>query len=85
MKFEDIYGRTYRGEPRQIPVDTDNPTQVGRALRRFGIELIPAYSPEARIIESPRIRESHDKAFFNSFQWFPYKHTQRPPLTICVN
>ena len=29
-------------------VDRDNPTQVGRALIRLGIELIPAYSPEAR-------------------------------------
>lgn len=29
-------------------VDRDNPTQVGRALNRLGIELIPAYSPEAR-------------------------------------
>ena len=29
-------------------VDKDNPTQVGRALQRLGIELIPAYSPEAR-------------------------------------
>ena len=29
-------------------VDRDNPTQVGRALARLGIELIPAYSPEAR-------------------------------------
>ena len=29
-------------------VDKDNPTQVGRALIQFGIELIPAYSPEAR-------------------------------------
>jgi transposase len=29
-------------------VDKDNPTQVGRALARLGIELIPAYSPEAR-------------------------------------
>ena len=29
-------------------VDKDNPTQVGRALRHLGIELIPAYSPEAR-------------------------------------
>ncbi len=26
----------------------DNPTQVGRALAQLGIELIPAYSPEAR-------------------------------------
>ena len=29
-------------------VDKDNPTQVGRALRHLGIELIAAYSPEAR-------------------------------------
>ncbi len=29
-------------------VDRDNLTQVGRALQRLGIELIPAYSPEAR-------------------------------------
>jgi hypothetical protein len=29
-------------------VDRDNPTQVGRALLQLGIELIPAYSPEAR-------------------------------------
>ena len=29
-------------------MDKDNPTQVGRALEQLGIELIPAYSPEAR-------------------------------------
>ena len=29
-------------------VDKDNPTQFGRALRQLGIEMIPAYSPEAR-------------------------------------
>ena len=29
-------------------VDKDNPTQVGRALKQLGIELIPAYSPQAR-------------------------------------
>jgi len=29
-------------------VDKDHPTQVGRALGQLGIELIPAYSPEAR-------------------------------------
>ena len=29
-------------------VDKANPTQVGRALAQLGIELIPAYSPEAR-------------------------------------
>ncbi len=29
-------------------VDRDNPTQVGRALNQLGIELIAAYSPQAR-------------------------------------
>jgi transposase len=29
-------------------VDKDNPTQIGRALKQLGIELIAAYSPEAR-------------------------------------
>ena len=29
-------------------VDKANPTQFGRALRQLGIEMIPAYSPEAR-------------------------------------
>ncbi len=29
-------------------MDKDNPTQVGRALNQLGIELIPAFSPEAR-------------------------------------
>lgn len=29
-------------------VDKDNPTQVGRALQQLGVELIPAYSPQAR-------------------------------------
>ncbi|WP_419739829.1 ISNCY family transposase [Ruegeria sp.] len=29
-------------------VDKDNLTQVGRALQQLGIELIPAYSPQAR-------------------------------------
>lgn len=29
-------------------VDKNNPTQFGRAMRHIGIEMIPAYSPEAR-------------------------------------
>jgi len=29
-------------------IDKDNPTQVHRALMQLGIELVPAYSPEAR-------------------------------------
>lgn len=30
------------------PVDKESPTQFGRAMRQLGIEMIPAYSPEAR-------------------------------------
>ena len=30
------------------PVDRTRPTQVGRALRELGIQMIPAYSPQAR-------------------------------------
>jgi transposase len=30
------------------PVDTRQPTQVGRALKELGIQPIPAYSPQAR-------------------------------------
>lgn len=30
------------------PVDRNNPTQFGCAMKRLGIEMIPAYSPEAR-------------------------------------
>lgn len=29
-------------------VDKEHPTQFGRAMRQLGIEMIPAYSPEAR-------------------------------------
>ena len=29
-------------------VDRDHPTQFGRAMRQLGVEMIPAYSPEAR-------------------------------------
>ena len=29
-------------------VDKNNPTQFGRAMRHLGIDMIPAYSPEAR-------------------------------------
>ena len=29
-------------------VDKNNPTQFGRAMKQLGIEMIPAYSPEAR-------------------------------------
>ena len=38
----------YWNTPEAGKVDKDTPTQVGRALAQLGIELIPAYSPEAR-------------------------------------
>ena len=39
------YWRTPQAEGK---VDKDNPTQFGRALTQLGIEMIAAYSPEAR-------------------------------------
>src|SRR5258705_13870008 len=30
------------------PVDKNRPTQFGRALKELGIQMIPAYSPQAR-------------------------------------
>src|SRR5258708_24744187 len=30
------------------PVDRTRPTQVGRAMQELGIQMIPAYSPQAR-------------------------------------
>lgn len=44
-------------------VDKDSPTQVGRALKPLGIEMIPAYSPEARgRPRSSALTESHAPA-----------------------
>ncbi len=42
-------------------VDKDNPTQVGRALHHLGIELIPAYSPEARGRSERRFATLHKR------------------------
>jgi len=39
-------------------VDKGNPTQFGRAMRQLGIEMIPAYSPEARG-RSERVFRTH--------------------------
>jgi len=42
-------GSHYRHTPEAGgKVDKANPTQFGRELNQLGIELIPAYSPEAR-------------------------------------
>jgi hypothetical protein len=38
-------------------VDRDNPTQVGRALAQLGIELIAAYSPQARGRQDALVRD----------------------------
>lgn len=62
------------------PVDRQALTQVGRALRELGIQLIPAYSPQARgrsersfrtwqgrLPQELRVREITDLAVANSF------------------
>ena len=46
--YTDRAGHYWRTPEAGGKVDKDNPTQVGRALAQLGIELIPAYSPEAR-------------------------------------
>ena len=38
------------------PVDRRRPTQVGRALQELGIQMIPAYSPQARGKERTELR-----------------------------
>lgn len=42
-------------------VDKANPTQFGRALRQLGIEMIPAYSPEARGRSERMFRTHQDR------------------------
>lgn len=42
-------------------VDKGNPTQFGRALRQLGIEMIPAYSPEARGRSERAFRTHQDR------------------------
>jgi len=46
--YADRAGHYWRTPEAGGKVDKDTPTQVGRALAQLGIELIPAYSPEAR-------------------------------------
>jgi len=46
--YADRAGHYWHTPKAGAKVDKDNPTQVGRALGQLGIELIPAYSPEAR-------------------------------------
>ena len=42
------------------PVDKKNPTQFGQAMKHLGIEMIPAYSPEARG-RCERMFDTHQK------------------------
>jgi transposase len=42
-------------------VDKGNPTQFGRAMRQLGIEMIPAYSPEARGRSERMFRTHQDR------------------------
>jgi transposase len=62
------------------PVDRTRPTQVGRALQELGIQMIPAYSPQARgrgernfgtwqgrLPQELRIQEIHSVAGANEF------------------
>lgn len=43
------------------PVDKQHPTQFGRARRQLGIEMIPAYSPEARGRSERMFRTHQDR------------------------
>ena len=42
-------------------VDKANPTQFGRAMAQLGIEMIPAYSPEARGRSEQAFRTHQDR------------------------
>lgn len=42
-------------------VDKENPTQFGRAMKQMGIEMIPAYSPEARGRSERMFRTHQDR------------------------
>ena len=68
-------------------VDKDTPTQVGRALQQLDIELIAAYSPEARG-RSERMFGTLQKGHTTS--WIGYKLARRsPPMAgipiSCIN
>jgi len=46
--YSDRASHFFRTPKAGEPVDTRQPTEVGRALKEVGIEPIPAYSPQAR-------------------------------------
>jgi transposase len=50
-------------------VDKKNPTQFGRAMHQLGIEMIPAYSPEARG-RSERVFGTHQDRLVKELAYF---------------
>jgi hypothetical protein len=46
--YSDRAGHFFVTPKRGERVNPSRPTQVGRALQELGIEMIPAYSPQAR-------------------------------------
>ncbi|MBK7424371.1 MAG: hypothetical protein IPJ48_15535 [Propionivibrio sp.] len=62
-------------------VDKANPTQFGRALAHLGIEMIAAYSPEARG-RSERAFGTHQGRRLRNWRW-PALRTWLPPTAIC--
>jgi hypothetical protein len=46
--YSDRAGHFFVTPKREERVDASRPTQVGRALQELGIQMIPAYSPQAR-------------------------------------
>ena len=60
-------------------VDKDTPTQVGRALAQLGIELIPAYSPEARG-RSERMFGTLQKRLPQELRLADHRHGRGQPL-----
>ena len=70
-------------------VDKNNPTQFGRAMRHLGIEMLPAYSPEARG-RSERAFETHQGRLPKELAYHGITATWRKPTIIlqrhiCLN
>ena len=70
-------------------VDKNNPTQFGRAMRHLGIEMIAAYSPEARG-RSERAFETHQGRLPKELAYHGITATWRKPTIIlqrhiCLN
>jgi transposase len=62
------------------PVDKSRLTQVGRALKELGVQMIPAYSPQAR----GRSERSFGTACRRSYGW-PASPRSRGPIASCAS